>query len=259
MTVWVGLFLALAAGPLDAGALDAEARFVAARDAFGAFDLDAAKAGFAELSKDEALGPDARAIATVWLGLTEAELGEFASAEQTFQRALVMDRDVSLPPDASPKVVEMFEGVRTALAAATAGDIASPVVAPAIGDEADGVSAVEPAADGETDVGSPEPADVAGQESVEEAEPFAFGPLLLVGGLAASGFGVISVVAAGGLGVSALIARQQAENSSRASETQAANELMLSSAAGGNIFAAVGAGLVVTGAGLLVGSIFGGW
>lgn len=86
---------------------------------FETFELEGALARFELLLLDNDISEEDRAHVHLWKGLTEAELGRFREATDSFERALVLAPEATLPLDASPKVVEMLEEARARAAKRT--------------------------------------------------------------------------------------------------------------------------------------------
>lgn len=74
-------------------------------------DHDGAIKGFEALTASDQ-PENVRALAFMWLGITRADLGKFEASEKDFIQALEVDRNLALPVDMSPKVVELFAAAR---------------------------------------------------------------------------------------------------------------------------------------------------
>lgn len=105
-----------AAAPLLALLLSASPSsdaLLAGRTAYEAFQLEGAQASFLQAAVS-AETPAERAEAFLWLGVLDAEQGDFAAAKAHFADAVYQDNNVKAPPGLSPTIAQLVEEQRAA-------------------------------------------------------------------------------------------------------------------------------------------------
>ncbi len=208
-----------AASPARAAALDDEPLFVEGQRRYDKMSLDPALEAFQALLTSSGRTNDERARLHLWIGLTQAELGDFAAAQQSFERGFALQPQAKLPIEASPKVMKLVDDARAAsfpppaatttpsgpptAGAAPSGTAAPPATGPSL--------TAGPAAPS----GAPAAASTAPGASAPgtgEAPPAATSsfPLLLVSGLTITTLGVLGVGAGVGAGWLAMTTRERA-------------------------------------------------
>jgi hypothetical protein len=129
----------------------------------------------------------------MWLGLSYAGTGDLEQAKKELRAALVADDDLTLPPNTSPRVVSLFEELRTSVKAEKA------EAAAAAAAEAKRRADEEARAHANDPPPSPPPEDHTG---------------MLIAGGATAGVGALALVGAGVLGVVAMTSLSEAQSKS---------------------------------------------
>lgn len=176
---------------------------------------------FEAIATSPARSLGARARARMYVGLSQAGMGDMVAARRHLAAALALDETVALPPRAPPPIVAMFNELRAA------------------------VPSIEPLA-------APPPAAAPPWTAPPPPEQLPLGTLG-IGGLVSVGVGTVFLVAAGALGAMAAEAHARAQNKDTFStDAQAALETANAGLAGVALFASLGVVLAAGGVVLVV-------
>lgn len=107
------LFTLLLLAPVG---LDEDPRVQEAQQLYRDVEFERATISFQEAALDPALSDEERAVVMVWIGMCRAQLGDFESAGNAIDQAVLLDPKVAPPRAAPPRVKEMLEQARASAA-----------------------------------------------------------------------------------------------------------------------------------------------